>query len=249
MLLLLKLVLVPLLIGAVTLVARRWGPRVGGLVMGLPVVAGPTLCFYAIDQGNLFAAGAARATLLGLVGVAAFCVAYSRSSMRLNWQPCLIIGWLAFGVVTVLLHQTQASLVVSLVAAVTSLLGARLFFPSPRSTPSPVASPRWDLPLRMLAAATLVLILTSVADRLGPSLSGVLTPFPVATAIIAGFSHAQGGPEAVVRFLRAYMPGLCTFALFCFVLSASLPSFGLPVAFASALVVQLAIQILLFRAS
>lgn len=246
MLLLLKLVLVPILIGTVTLVARRWGPRVGGLVMGLPVVAGPTLWFYAIEQGDLFAAGATRATLLGLVGVAAFCIAYARSSVRLTWQPCLLIGWLAFGLVTAFLHRSDASLVVSLVAAVVALLVARALFPRPRSSPEPVARTAWDLPLRMLAAAALVLTLTSVADRLGPSLSGVLTPFPVATAIIAGFSHAQGGPEAAIRFLHAYIPGLCSFAIFCFVLAASLPSLGLVAAFASALAAQLAIQGFLF---
>ncbi len=52
--------------------------------------------------------------------------------------------------------------------------------------------------------------------------------------------------EAAVRFLRSYLPGLCTFALFCFVLSVSLPSLGLPAAFAAALVVQLVIQGILF---
>jgi hypothetical protein len=55
MLLLLKLVLVPAFVGGVTLAARRWGLRVGGLLTALPMVAGPALCFYAIEQGNGFA--------------------------------------------------------------------------------------------------------------------------------------------------------------------------------------------------
>jgi hypothetical protein len=246
MLLLLKVVLVPILIGTVTLVARRWGSRVGGLVMGLPIVAGPTLCFYAVEQGDLFAASATRSTLLGLVGVAAFCLAYARSSTRLNWQPCLLIGWFAFGVVTAVLHRIQAGLVISFVAAVAALLLARALFPTPRSRPLPVGNPAWDLPLRMLAAAALVLFLTSVAARLGPGWSGVLTPFPVATAIIAGFSHAQGGSETAIRFLHGYIPGLCSFALFCVVLAATLPSLGLVAAFAFALAVQLVAQGILF---
>ena len=76
-LLVLRLVLVPLLIAAVTLASRRWGYRVGAFVTALPAVAGPTLLFYAIQQGALFAADAARGSLLGLVGVAAFCLAYA----------------------------------------------------------------------------------------------------------------------------------------------------------------------------
>src|SRR5688572_1778556 len=51
-LLILKLVLVPALVAGLTLAARRWGPFVGGLLLGLPVVAGPTLYFYAVEQGD-----------------------------------------------------------------------------------------------------------------------------------------------------------------------------------------------------
>ena len=47
-----------------------------------------------------------------------------------------------------------------------------------------------------------------------------LTPFPVATAILAGFTHAQRGSSACVEFLRAYTPGLCGFAIFCVMLRA-----------------------------
>ena len=59
MLFALKLSLVPLLIAGVTLGTRRWGPRIGGWLTALPVIAGPTLCFYAIEQGTDFAQGRA----------------------------------------------------------------------------------------------------------------------------------------------------------------------------------------------
>jgi hypothetical protein len=94
----------------------------------------------------------------------------------------------------------------------------------------------------MLAAAALVLVLTSAAERLGPDLTGVLTPFPVATAILAGFTHAQDGPAAVTLFFRGFLPSLCTFAVFCFVLAAGLTVLGLPLALVSALSAQLALQ-------
>jgi hypothetical protein len=77
MLLLLKLTLAPLLVAAATLVARRWGPRVGGLVVGLPLTTGPIFLFLAIDQGPGFAARATVGILFGLVGLAAFALAYT----------------------------------------------------------------------------------------------------------------------------------------------------------------------------
>jgi len=241
-LLLLKIVLVPVLIGGVTLAARRWGPRIGGLLTGLPVVAGPTLCFYAVEQGDAFAASAAQATLLGLVSVAAFCVAYMRMSLRVSWPLSVLVGWLAFGVATLLLYRTEWRLTAALGVAMASCLMARYFVPSPRHVRTAVAIPAYDLPLRMLAAASLVLVLTSLANRLGPALSGLLTPFPVATAIIAGFTHAQRGPEAVAWFFRGLLPGLIGFGLFCFVLAAGLPSLGLALSVGLAIATQSVFQ-------
>src|SRR5260221_10047723 len=56
MLLILKLTLVPSLVLGATLAVRRWGPRIGGLLTGLPIVSGPALFFFAVEQGNAFAA-------------------------------------------------------------------------------------------------------------------------------------------------------------------------------------------------
>jgi len=227
---------------------------VGAFVTALPAVAGPTLGFYAVEQGSLFAADAARATLLGLVGVAAFCLAYARASTRLHWAACLLIGWTSFAAVTLLLHRVDAGAWPALLAAVLSLFGARALLPSPpdsrseRVSPKPLAkADRWDLPLRMLSAAALVFVLTAAADRLGSSVSGILTPFPIATAILAGFTHAQRGSAACVEFLRAYIPGLCGFAIFCVVLATTLPVLSIAWSFSAALAIQLVLQTLLFR--
>lgn len=248
MLLLLRLTLVPLLVAAVTLVVRRWGTRAAAFVAALPAVAGPTLGFYAVQQGHVFAAHAAEGALLGLVGVAAFCAAYGFSSRRLSWPLCLLIGWIAFGLVTMPTLRVQVGAVVGLVAAITSLLVVRRILPRPGPAQHSRPAPAWDLPARMIAAATLVFALTSMAARLGPALSGLLTPFPVATAIIAGFMHAQEGSGAVLRFLRGYMPGLCSFAIFCFVLALTLPTRSLAVAAVVSLAAQLAAQAVLLRA-
>ena len=60
MLLLLKLLLAPLLVGLATLAARRWGPKIGGIVVGLPLSTGPIFLFLAIDQGLGFAESVRR---------------------------------------------------------------------------------------------------------------------------------------------------------------------------------------------
>jgi hypothetical protein len=247
-LLVLRLILVPILIAAVTLASRRWGPRVGAFVTALPAVAGPTLVFYAVQQGRVFAADAARGSLLGLVGVAAFCLAYAHAATRLHWSLCLLIGWTSFALLTVAMYRVHVGPIAAFVIAVAALLGARALLPSsPNSSNTVAKAERWDLPLRMLSAAVLVFTLTSAAERLGPSVSGILTPFPVGTAILAGFTHAQRGSAACVEFLRAYTPGLCGFAIFCVVLALTLPYLPIVASFSVALATQLVLQTALFR--
>jgi hypothetical protein len=241
-LLLLKLFLAPALIAVVTLAARRWGPRVGGWLTGLPSVAGPTLCFYAFEQGPRFAANAAHGTLLGLVAVPGFCLAYAYSGRRAPWPRSLLTGWGVFILGAALLTQLGVGVVTSWILLAGSCAAGYLALPLHSPIPAAPAHSRWDLPLRMLTAAVLVVALTAVADRLGPELSGLLAPFPVATAIVAVFTHTQRGIESVIAFFRGFLPALVSFGLFCLVLALTLERVELVVALTLALTVQLTIQ-------
>ena len=57
---LLKLLLVPLLLAAVTLAGRRWGQSVAGWLGSFPIVAGPILLILSIENGAGFGARAAQ---------------------------------------------------------------------------------------------------------------------------------------------------------------------------------------------
>src|SRR2546429_663843 len=96
MLFALKLTLVPVFIAGVTLGSRRWGPRIGGWLNAVPMVAGPALVFLAIEQGAAFASRAALNTLAGLIGVATFSLAYGWAALRRPWWIALATGWAAF---------------------------------------------------------------------------------------------------------------------------------------------------------
>lgn len=239
MLLLLKLLLVPGLVGAVTLAVRRWGPTVGGWLASLPVVAGPVLVFYAIEQGDAFAAEAAHSTLTGLIATAAFAVAYARCSTRLPWYVSVVIGWTAFVAAVFALYGLQPALVPSLVSLVAATVLGRRFLPRLQAATDAAARPRGDLAIRLVATATLVVVLTGLAEQLGATLSGLLNAFPVLTTIIAAFTHAQRGPAAVAAFLEGYLRGIVGFALFCVAMALTLTPLGLVPALTVALAVQL----------
>lgn len=248
--LLLKLTLVPLLVASVTLASRRWGLRVGGILSALPMVAGPTLCFYAIEQGPSFAAAASRTTMLGIAATAGFAAAYAGTARRAAWPVSLAAGWTAaaaLGAVFYGLPDLRGFGELAIAAA--ALLICRRLIPPRDLAPAAVAAPRWDLPLRMMASAAAVIILTGLASPAGPRISGMLSAFPVVTTILAVFTHAQRGHEAVATFLRAFLRGLHSFAVFCFVFGLALGAWGLGLAsaVAIALAVQLAIQAAVLR--
>ena len=254
--LLLKLLLVPGLVAIVTLAVRRWGPTVGGWLAGLPIVAGPVLVFYALEQGAAFAAAAAHATLAGLVATVAFAVAYAHLSTRLPWYACMALGWFVFAAVVVSLYALQPGLVLSLVLLIAAtVLGRRLLsrlrsaepglrpigrVPAPKPRSGEGGDPPGDLPVRLVATAALVLTLTGLAARLGPAWSGLLNAFPVLTTIVAVFSHIQRGTAAAVAFLHGYLQAIVGFGLFCVVMALGLVSLGLWWALAAALAAQLA---------
>jgi hypothetical protein len=249
MLLLLKLLVAPALVGAVTVAVRRWGPAVGGWLSGMPVVAGPVLVFMSIEQGTTFGAGAAHATLTGLIGTVAFAIAYARLSVHVRWSICLIAGWAVFGVVTSLLYVLDPPLVGSLAGLVAvSLFGPRLL-PASRGAAVPVRGPRGDLAFRLVTTAALVLLLTAVADELGPTLSGLLNAFPVLTTIVTAFTHAQHGSEPTIGFVAGFTRSIIGFGSFAFMLALTMVPLGLGYALVLAMIAQLIISGITLRRS
>jgi hypothetical protein len=177
-----------------------------------------------------------------LIATVVFAVTYAMTSRRLPWYACMVIGWGAFAVAVVALYMLDPGIWVSLVVLIGSTIAGRRALSRVRSA-EPLAgggSPPGDLPIRLIATAALVLVLTGVAARLGPAWSGLLSAFPVLTTIVAVFSHAQRGVPAAAAFLNGYLQAIPGFGLFCTVLTIALGSLGLWWAMAAALAVQLA---------
>ncbi|HMA34974.1 MAG TPA: hypothetical protein VKY74_10905 [Chloroflexia bacterium] len=229
--LLFKLILSPLLIGAVSLAGRRWGPAVGGWLVGLPLTSGPVVLFLALDQGPAFAAAAAQAIMLGIVSPGVFCLTYSWLARRWRPLPTLLAGWLMVLVATVVLEQVSLALLPAF-GLVVLILGLVLkLLPRPAGPSLGVAAPRWEIPLRMVVATGFVLVLTGLAQVLGPRLSGLLAPFPIFATILGVFTHRLQGAAMAGRLLRGVVLGSFSFAGFFLVVAILLQPVGLPLAF------------------
>lgn len=227
MILALKLLLTPFFIAAVSLAGRKWGPTVSGLLMGLPLTSGPVSLILALQQGPAFAMKAGVGSILGQASVCFFCLAYALLSRRLKWLPTTLISIAAFLAFTELWNLLSLSLLPAFFAIILILLAILQIIPDPPG-PLPAIKPAaWDLPARMVLAAAFVVAITSLADALGPQLSGLLSPFPIFGMVIAAFTHAQQGPDAVAKLERGVVLGSWSFALFFLAVSGLIPSLGI----------------------
>ncbi|MBV8213367.1 MAG: hypothetical protein JOZ08_09100 [Verrucomicrobia bacterium] len=112
--LLIKLVLTPLLMLAVSWAARRWGRGIGGLLAGLPVASGPISIYLCAEQGADFAASAAGHSILSLTPVALFSLVYAVGAQRLSMPACLLSGFGVFLLVLYFLQSTRPVFVASM---------------------------------------------------------------------------------------------------------------------------------------
>ena len=245
---LIELLVAPALVAISTLVARRWGPRAGGVVSAFPAIVGPVLLILALDHGRAFAARAADGTLLGLVSLAAFALAYGRLAARGHGCPAAAAaGWVAAALAALAVGAvagrtgSAVGLVVASVALAVAWRALPAFALGPASSPRE-SHRRGEIPLRMASVALLVATLSAAAGALGAVAGGMLAALPVLACVLAVFTHREHGGSQAIALLRGMLAGMASFVLFCQVIALTLVPYGVAAAFAAATGVALAVQ-------
>ena len=231
------------LVAVATIGADRWGHAVGGVLSAFPLIVGPVLLLAAHHHGESFAAKTAAATLLGMVSVAAFALAYTRSAVRWSWLPSLLIAWAAAAAMGVAAGSASVGIAAATLLACLAILGAGAGVPRPpQGFLVARAAPNWDLPARMSITALMIVILTLAADQFGPVVAGVLSGLPVLASVLAVFTHRNHGPAALIALLRGMVAGLGAFIVFCAIVGALVSSLGVPGTFGLATAAAIAVQ-------
>jgi hypothetical protein len=226
-----KLLLTPILIGAISVAARHFGPRVGGALAGLPWTSSAVSIFLALEHGAAFAQDAAWGTESAVPAVVVFCSVYALLARR-GWYVSLPAAILAFlAAVFVAVRFWAPSILEGFLVSIAVLVLAIVTFPRRALAPQRAPAPVWEIPLRMVAATLLVLALTGFAKMLGPDWTGALSPFPVFASVLGTFIHHRDGPDAARRFLWGVMMGLISFATFFLAVGTLLEQWGLVVTY------------------
>ncbi len=224
----------PFIIAVVTLISRRWGNVIGGVIAGMPWVGGGVLFFIALEQGKDFAYQSLAGVMAGLIYWLGFCMVYVVAGQRFKAAPTLLISMLvclAAGVVLKFLIPFFPAIAWFFILLGMIVLSLR-FFPKVQQSGSQTGKPiPFEIGLRMLMITGFVLLLTYSAQVLGPTWSGILTPFPVITAVLAVFTHFGQGMQQVRLTLIGMYTGVVGFATFLLSLVYALPVMGVGPAF------------------
>lgn len=244
-LLLFKLFVTPVLLLLASLAVRRWGEALGGLLVGMPLTSGPVSVFLALEHGPVFATQATAGSLVATVAQAAFCFVYCRLAAS-GWRLALTGAAGAFVVVAALLQWNALPEILLFLLAIIAITLALNFMPITAAASAKIDAPWWDLPLRMVLIASLIVSVTLIAPYVGASAAGVIASFPFMAIILAVFAHRSSGAAAAQQVMRGMATGLLGFAAFFFVLSLLLTRAHGVVAYSSAIFCTLLIQALSF---
>ncbi len=225
--LLLRMAVAAAFVVSASVVAERAGPVIGALVATLPISAGPTYVFLAIDHDASFIAQGALASLsvnaatliLGLVYV----LLAQRRGMLLSMISALAV-WI---VLAVLLRWFNLSVVGGLLAnAIAAALCVSLT-QRYAHVKMPLITRRWyDIPLRAALVAALVGFVVTLSGRVGPAISGVLALFPVVFTSLMLILHPRIGGPATAAVIANSGWGLMGLALGLALLHITAPRFG-----------------------
>lgn len=227
LLLLAKIGLVALVVLLASLVSRRYGHGAGGLLAGMPMIAGPITGLLLTEVPAERVRSVCAATLVCQPALIAYLVTYAHAARRWRWPVCLLLAlgvFVAAG--TALLQAAWPAAASVALAVVAPLLGWRALPARAGLTGGGVAVPRAELACRVGVAMAVAAGVLWGAGHLSAGLAGLLLAAPITGIVLPSFTLPRQGAPATVALLAGFIRGQAGFVAFFVVMLLALP--GLP---------------------
>lgn len=220
---------------SLSLVVERIGPRAAGLLTGLPLGAGMVIVFTGIEQGTAFAAAAGGHMVPGFMTTPVFIYLYATVAAKLNKGGVLavivpaIVANSGYGCAAWLVSLTSFSLIEAIpLVAVVVYLASRVMATLPDKTiVTRVRFGWWVLAFRAGMATAAILIITGIADQVGPQWTGILTAYPITLFPLILVIHMTYAGQEIAAVLKHVPAGLGSVLSFCIVVALTLDNLGL----------------------
>lgn len=229
---LIKVLVSILIVVVLSLIAEWAGPRVAGIASGFPLGAAISLYFIGLENGAKFAAAGALYTAAGLAATVAFVAGYllgiRLAGHRRLWvavPTSISLGLAAYALAAGALSLVSVNRVsASLIAIVVILLAAWNF----RRIPDVKIRKRIRLGygvafIRAGFAAAVILVITTMAEMIGPRWAGIFSAFPITMLPLLAIIHTTYRPEHVRTIIKNVPRGLGSLVVYAMVIAAAYP--------------------------
>jgi hypothetical protein len=234
--LILRMAITAAFVISASVITERSGPVIGALVATLPISAGPSYVFLAMDHDAAFIAQGALASLPINAATMFLGLTYILLAQRNNVVVSLgtaVIVWFALAYLIRLIDWTLlGGIAVNVVTFAICLPLMQRF----RHAKMPLITRRWyDIPLRAVLVATLVGAVVTLSATIGPTGSGMLALYPIVFTSLMLILHPRigGAPTAAVIANGGW--GLMGFGIAVALMHATALRFGSVVALSIAL--------------
>jgi hypothetical protein len=202
----LKMALTAFIVVVISITVERTGPFIGALIAALPTAAGAAYIILAFEHPPAFIAASAVGSAAAVAAVSVFALIYTVLAQRRGVVLSVTVAILAFFAAAAVLRAVTWTPLTAFVLNV-AVFGATVPLSWRYRTSGPPAkfmrSP-WDIPVRAISAAIVVVIVTSISTSIGSFASGMFAVFPIVMACSAVILHLRvGGRVSASMFAHA----------------------------------------------
>ena len=223
-----------------SIITERSGAVIGALIATLPISAGPTYVFLALDHDAAFIAEGALSSLAINAATMFLSLTYvvlaQRKSAFVSISGAMAV-WIVLAVLQRRVHWSlTGGLIANAIAFAICLPLLRRF----QHVRMPLITRRWyDVPLRAGLVTTLVATVVTVSGWVGPEVSGTIALVPLVLTSMMLILHPRIGGPATAALIANGGWGMMGFGLAFVVLHIAALQFGSVIALCLALAVCL----------
>jgi uncharacterized membrane protein (GlpM family) len=199
----LKMALTAIVVVVTSVVVERSGPFIGAMIAALPTAAGAAYVILAIEHPPEFIASSAVGSVAVSAAVSIFSAVYivlaQRRGMLLSLSVSLAV-WFAAAALLRLVDWTPLTAVL-LNVVVFGITVPQSWRYRESGPPKKFLRTRYDIPLRAIAAAIVVAIVTTASNRIGSFASGMFAVFPIILCSSIVILHPRVGGKATASML------------------------------------------------
>ncbi len=222
--------------------AEKSGPFWGGLIVGLPVSAGPAYVMLAIEYDDAFLAQASLTSLAGNNGAVIFILVLVYIAPRMSLLPSLFLATAAWIVVAFLVRAIEWTLPMAIVIG-TVVLAATLWLTrdvQPGPPTGRTIRPRWyHLPARAAAVGFFVAGVVTLGNVIGPEATGILSVYPVTLTSLLVLVMPRLGGQTTAALMAGIVRSMVGFALGFIVIYLTVIPWGAALSLSAGLAVML----------